>query len=71
MLKYIKEYAATIDGVSIYPIISLLIFFIFFVVLLYYVKKMDKKKAEEISHLPLDLTDQGTETNFQNNLNQA
>jgi cbb3-type cytochrome oxidase subunit 3 len=58
MLKYIKEYAATIDGISIYPVISLLIFFVFFIALLYYVKKMDKKKVEEISNLPLDIHDQ-------------
>ena len=71
MLKYIKEHAATIDGVSIYPIISLLIFFVFFVALLYYVKKMDKNKIEEIRNLPLDMNDQATETNYQNNLKQA
>jgi len=71
MFKYIKEYAATIDGVSIYPIISLLIFFIFFVALLYYVKKMDKNKIEELSNIPLDLDEPTTETNLQNNLNQA
>lgn len=55
MLKYIKDYAASIDGVSIYPIVSLLIFFLFFVAVLYYVKKMDKKSVTELSALPLDL----------------
>jgi len=71
MLKYIKEHAASIDGVSIYPIISLLIFFLFFVALLYYVKKMDKSKVEEISHLPLDQQDHATETNYTNNFKKA
>jgi cytochrome c oxidase cbb3-type subunit IV len=55
MLKFIKQHAATISGIDIYPIISLLIFFIFFIAVLYYVKTMDKKKVEEISSLPLDL----------------
>jgi cytochrome c oxidase cbb3-type subunit IV len=55
MLKYIKQHAASIGGIDIYPIISLLIFFIFFVAVLYYVKTMDKKQAEEISNMPLDL----------------
>jgi cytochrome c oxidase cbb3-type subunit IV len=55
MLKYIKQHAATIGGIDIYPIISLLIFFIFFVAVLYYVKTLDKKKVEEISSLPLDI----------------
>lgn len=54
MFKFVKKYAETIDGINIYPIISLLIFFVFFVVLLYYVKKMDKTKVKEISRIPLD-----------------
>jgi cbb3-type cytochrome oxidase subunit 3 len=71
MLKYIKEYAATIDGISIYPVISLLIFFVFFIALLYYVKKMDNKKVEEISNLPLDIHEQSADAFIQNNLKQA
>ena len=62
MFRYIKQHVAGIDGVSIYPLISLLIFFVFFVVLLYYVKKMDKNKVEEIRNLPLDLNDQPTDS---------
>lgn len=54
MFKFIKQYAESIDGINIYPMISLVIFFLFFVVLLYYVKKMDKSKANEISRIPLD-----------------
>jgi cytochrome c oxidase cbb3-type subunit 4 len=54
MLKFVKQHAASIQGIDIYPIISLLIFFIFFMGMLYLVKKMDKKKVEEISSLPLD-----------------
>lgn len=57
MLKYIKQYAASIDGVNIYPIISLFIFVLFFVAVLFYVKRMDKRKVEEIRHLPLDPKD--------------
>ena len=63
MLKYIKEHAASIDGIQIYPIFSLLVFVIFFVVLLWYVKKMDTKKVDEIRNLPLDL-DNNQEENF-------
>jgi cytochrome c oxidase cbb3-type subunit IV len=57
MLKFVKQHAASIEGINIYPIISLLIFFLFFVGMLYLVKRMDKKKVEEISSLPLDLSD--------------
>jgi|GEM_PF-273090 cbb3-type cytochrome oxidase subunit 3 len=71
MLKYIKQYAAGVDGVSIYPMFSLLVFFLFFVVLLYYVKKMDKNRIEEIRNMPLDLNDQATDPLSANNLKQA
>jgi len=50
-------YLSNIDGVSIYPIISLIIFFIFFVGLFYWVSKLDKKSIEEISNIPLDKND--------------
>ena len=30
MLKYIKQYADSIEGINIYPIISLLMFVVFF-----------------------------------------
>jgi cbb3-type cytochrome oxidase subunit 3 len=43
-----------IDGIEIYPIISLLIFFIFFLLVAYLVIKTDKKQIEEMSNLPLD-----------------
>lgn len=57
MFKFIKKYAETMDGIEIYPMISLIIFFLFFVGLLYYVRKMDKSKVEKIKNLPLDLDD--------------
>ena len=71
MFKFIKQYAESIDGINIYPIISLMIFFIFFVVLLYYVKKMDKTKAREISKIPLDNDGTLNNTVTENNLKKA
>lgn len=71
MFRFIKQYAESVDGVNIYPIISLLIFFIFFVALLYYVKKMDKETVNEISRIPLDNNEQPADTLTQNNLKQA
>jgi len=70
MFKFVKQYAESIDGVNIYPMISLVIFFLFFVVLLYYVKKMDKTSVKQISRIPLD-DDQSQETFTENNLKQA
>jgi cbb3-type cytochrome oxidase subunit 3 len=54
MLKFVKGHLESIDGVEIYPIISLLIFFIFFVGLTYWVVTMKKTDIKEISNLPLD-----------------
>ena len=71
MFKFVKQYAESIDGVNIYPMISLVIFFLFFVVLLYYVKKMDKTRVKEISRIPLDQEERLPETFTQNNLKQA
>lgn len=42
------------EGVEIYPIISLLIFFIFFVVLTWWVISAKKDYIKEVSNLPLD-----------------
>ncbi len=54
MFKFIKQYAETINGVDIYPMISLFIFFSFFIVLLVFVKKMKKERVEILSNLPLE-----------------
>jgi cbb3-type cytochrome oxidase subunit 3 len=63
MFKFIKQYAETIRGVDVYPIISLFIFLLFFIALLWYVQKMDKRKVEEIKSLPLDLNDDNSYVN--------
>jgi hypothetical protein len=54
MLKYIKHHLDTIQGVEIYPIISLVLFFLVFTTMLLIVLKMPKKNIEELSNLPLD-----------------
>jgi cbb3-type cytochrome oxidase subunit 3 len=63
MFKFIKQYAETIRGIDIYPIISLFIFVLFFIAVLWYVKRLDKHKVEEIKNLPLDLTDDNSYVN--------
>lgn len=54
MLKFIKGNLENIDGVAIYPIISLLIFFIFFVLLFWWVFTAKKAHIDEVSNIPLD-----------------
>ena len=53
MLRFIKDNMATIDGVEIFPIISLVIFVAFFTGMIWWVLKVDKKKVETMSQLPL------------------
>jgi hypothetical protein len=60
MLRFIKHHLTGIDGVSIYPIISLLIFVIFFASVMAVVVRMKKKEVDELSSLPF-------ETNEENN----
>lgn len=54
MLKFVKGYMETIDGVATYPMISLLIFFVFFVVLFLWVITASKEYIKEVSELPLE-----------------
>lgn len=54
MLKFVKGYMDSIEGIEIYPIISLLIFFTFFVVLFLWVFTAKKEYIKTVSNLPLD-----------------
>ncbi len=54
MIRFIKHNFDRINGVEIYPIISLLLFFTVFVVMLFIVFKLPKKNIEEMSKMPLD-----------------
>lgn len=44
----------SIEGIEIYPVISLSIFVIFFVGMLIWAFKEDKGKIEELRQMPLD-----------------
>ena len=54
MLRYIKHNLTDIEGIDIYPLISLLIFVIFFVVMFTFVARMKKTRIEELSAMPLE-----------------
>ena len=58
MLKYIKQYADSIEGINIYPIISLLMFVVFFIAVICYVKKMDKQQVQDMRNMPLEQADE-------------
>ena len=54
MLRFIKHNLEGIDGVEIYPIVSLLLFFIVFITMIVFVFKLPKSSIDEVSQLPLD-----------------
>ncbi len=54
MLRYIKHNLTEIDGVNIYPMISLLIFLLFFIVMFTFVIRMKKARISELSAMPLE-----------------
>jgi cbb3-type cytochrome oxidase subunit 3 len=57
MFKFVKGHMESIEGVAIYPIISLLIFFGFFIVLFWWVLTATKEHIKEVSEIPLDEND--------------
>ena len=58
-----KELLQSIDGVSIYPLISLVVFVIFFVVMLIWMIKVDKNYIKKMENLPFENEE---ENNFNN-----
>ncbi len=54
MLKFIKGNLENIDGVAIYPMISLLIFFVFFLLLFWWVFTAKKAHIDEVSNIPFE-----------------
>lgn len=54
MFSFIKKYAETLEGISVYPIIALMIFLAFFTALVFFALKANKNYLEELSNIPLD-----------------
>ncbi len=52
-MKFIN-YLKSIDGISIYPFISLVIFMTVFIIAVIYVWTADKDKFKSIAQIPLD-----------------
>lgn len=61
MLRFIKHHLTGIDGVSIYPIISLLIFVIFFTAVMTYVLRMKRNEVDELSQIPFETNEDNTQ----------
>lgn len=54
MLRFISHNMTGIDGIEIFPILSLLIFTTFFALMITYVIRMSKAKIEEVSGIPFE-----------------
>ncbi len=54
MIRFAKHYFEGINGIEIYPIISLVLFFIIFITMVIIVFKIPKDSIEEISNLPFE-----------------
>lgn len=63
MLKFIKGHMDSIDGINIYPIISLAIFFTFFIMLGVWVFIQRKEHINYLSNLPFDESNESENTN--------
>lgn len=49
-----QTYLENISGISIYPLISLVLFVVFFFLVIYWMYRIDKTEIERIERLPLD-----------------
>jgi cytochrome c oxidase cbb3-type subunit 3 len=47
-----KNYLESISGISIYPLLSLLLFFLFFTVLLIWVFRTSKERMQQMKNIP-------------------
>lgn len=50
-----KEVLRSLEGVDLFPIISIIIFMVFFVGLLIYVIRLDKRQVKYMAALPTDV----------------
>ena len=58
-----KEILNSVEGISVYPIISLIVFVLFFAIILIWMFKVDKTYIKKMENLPLE---KGEENNFNN-----
>ncbi|MEL6671679.1 MAG: cbb3-type cytochrome c oxidase subunit 3 [Bacteroidota bacterium] len=48
-----KDVLRSIDGVSLFPVVAIIIFTLFFVLLLIYVFRMSREKVDHFAAIPL------------------
>jgi cytochrome c oxidase cbb3-type subunit 4 len=65
-----KEVLQSIEGIGIYPIISMIVFVVFFAIVLVWYFKADKKYLKKMSNLPLDNDEKSNSNNTGENHDQ-
>jgi hypothetical protein len=69
-MKIVINALERIQGVEIYPIISLLIFFAFFLLMNYFVFNLDKGYINKMKNMPLEDDQIDDTSDFDNTQNQ-
>lgn len=59
----IKDVLQSVEGISLYPVISLIIFVLFFAVLIIWMIKVDKKYIKKMRNLPLEKEEDNEKNN--------
>lgn len=65
----IRDVLQSAEGLSLYPVISLIIFVLFFAILIIWMIKVDKNYIKKMSNLPLEKEDEN-EINKSGELNE-
>ncbi len=66
-MKIVMNTLSKIQGIELYPIISLLIFFIFFIVMAYFVFNLDKGYISDMKNMPLEEDENDSSVNNSEN----
>ena len=53
-MKIVSHYLQSIDGIAIYPIITLIIFLSMFIAITIWAMKISKKDVQDMSQIPFD-----------------
>jgi len=53
-----RDVLQSVEGISLYPIISMIIFVLFFVILIIWMVRVDKNYIKKMSNLPLEKEDE-------------
>lgn len=65
----IRDVLQSLEGIELYPVISLIIFIVFFAALIIWMIKVDKKYIKKMKNLPLEKENE-TENNNSGDVNE-